>query len=109
MAVSKNNRRKGKKRAKGRAAQARPAEAARRRSYDWLGMVGLALMLAGFLGAMFTPYGLVFYPVTFAGAVIGLVQTRRDAWHHKITFVCYIIYCIAVAVMWVGMLTGRMA
>lgn len=113
MAVSKNNRRKGKKRTKAHAAPVRQTEEkqepSNRGGYDWFNMAGLAIMLAGFLGAMFTQYGLVFYPITFVGAVMGLVRTRWDTWPHKVTVICYIVYCIAVAGIWIGMLTGRVS
>ncbi len=112
MAVSKNNRRKGKKRTKAHASPVRQGEEKQESKYggyDWFSMAGLAIMLAGFLGAMFTQYGLVFYPITFVGAVMGLVRTRWDTWPHKVTVICYIVYCIAVAGMWIGMLTGRVS
>ena len=112
MAASKNNRKKGKKRTKGHKSPVRtPAEqsAKKRTEYDWFGMAGLALMLAGFLGAMFTPYGLAFYPITFVGALMGLVKSKWDTTPHKISVVCYIVYCLLVAYMWVGILTGRVS
>lgn len=109
MAVSKNNRRKGKKRAKPHGSSAHQAEekqVSKYGTFDWFNMTGLALMLMGFLGAMFTEYGVIFYPATFVGAGMGLIKTKWDTRQHKVTVVSYIIYCIAVAVMWIGMLTG---
>lgn len=112
MAVSKNNRKKGKKRTKGHMAPPKPVEveeeqAAPEEKTDWINMVSLALLLIGFLGAIFTSYALVFYPITFVGGLISLLRTKWDTTSHKISKVCYIVYCVTVAVVWVGMLTGK--
>lgn len=114
MAVSKNNRRKPKKRTKNHAApqgqtakQSGGQASASKQKMDLFGLTGFALMLAGFLAATFTPYQLIFYPITFIGALMCLLKTKWDTRTHKISFVCYIVYCAAVAVMWVGLLTGK--
>lgn len=112
MAVSKNNRRKPKKRTKNHMSpqkqvkQTQEKQAAPKATLDWFSIAGFALMLIGFLVATFTSYSIAFYPVTFVGAVMCLMKTKWDTRAHKISFVCYIVYCVAVAIMWVGILTG---
>lgn len=114
MAVSKNNRKKGKKRKKGHMdpqklalVSEKETETTPEEKTDWLSFVSVGILLVGFLGAMFTSYGLIFYPITFAGALMSLLRTKWDTTSHKISNVCYIVYGVTVAIVWIGMLTGK--
>lgn len=115
MAVSKNNRRRTKKRTKNHMSPQKQADkldearAESKSSIDWFSLTGFALMLVGFLAATFTPYGLICYPITFVGALMCLIKTKPDTSHHKVSFVCYIIYCVAVAIMWVSLLMNQLS
>lgn len=111
MAVSKNNRKKSKKRSKGHAApqtqEIQQTNAQRMR--DWnreqiYKFAALGIMVVGFLIAMFTPYGIVGYPITFVGSLLCLFKTKWDTTNHKISFVCYIVYCILVAMLWIQLI-----
>ena len=110
MATSKNNRKKGKKRTKGRAAsQSQRSRTEVKRVRDWksdqfIDFIALAVMVAGFLLACFTDYGVVGYPLAAVGAAIGLVRTKWDTTNHKITIVCYIVIIILLVLTWFGIL-----
>ena len=107
MATSKNNRKKGKKRAKNRSPQqVQEKNAAKvKRVRDWkreqvISFVALAIMVVGFLLASFTSYGIIGYPIAALGAAVGLVRTKWDTTHHKITIVCYVVMIVLLMLAW---------
>lgn len=110
MAVSKGNRKKGKKRTKNHMSPQKQVEEKQvtpKEKTDLYSLAGLAIMLVGFLGAMLTPYGLIFYPVTFVGAFMGMMRSKWDTTMHKLSTVGYVAYCVVVALAWIGTLTGK--
>ncbi len=112
MAVSKNNRRKTKKRQQHMSPvkrEERTAQPDNKSSLgiEWISFIGLILMVLGFVVAMFSDYGIVGYPVSFAGAAMSLSQTKWDTRRNKISIVSYIVYCAAVAYMWINILMGK--
>lgn len=117
MATSKNNRKKGKKRAKNHAArQAQEQKSASevKRVRDWkqeqvISFVALAIMVVGFLLASFTSYSIIGYPVAALGAAVGLVRTKWDTTNHKITIVCYVVIIVLLMLTWFSMLGGNKA
>lgn len=112
MAVSKNNRKKSKKRQQHMSPvkrAEREAEQEKKSSLgiEWVSFIGLILMVMGFVVAMFSDYGIVGYPVSFVGAAMSLSQTKWDTRRNKISVVSYIVYCAAVAFMWINILMGK--
>ncbi len=115
MATSKNNRKKGKKRAKSHSVQQtqdRRSAADVKRVRDWkreqvLSFAALAVMVAGFLIASFTSYGIIGYPLAALGAAIGMVRTKWDTTNHKITIVCFIVVIVLSMLTWFSILSGN--
>ena len=118
MAVSKNNRRKGKKRKQNHAApkvEQRLTEAQKQEleekkkennKFLKLSIVACVIMVIGFVIG-WAGYGVIGYPISFVGAVMGLVMTRKQDRGRKVTIVCYSIYCVLVAYMWIFELMSR--
>ena len=110
MAVSKGNRKKHKRNknhsapegfGKKKTAQEQAEQAAAMEKKRWrTSMVALILMVVGFLIAA-AGYHFVGYPITFAGGVLGLHSARTLTKGRKVTIVCYTIYCVLTAYMWI--------
>ena len=112
MAVSKNNRRKKTKRTQNHCApagfgQKQQAKVAAQQEQEaiekkrWrISMLALVFMVVGFLIAA-QGNRFIGYPITFVGGVLGLYSARTLSKGRKITIVCYTIYCVLVAYMWI--------
>lgn len=112
MAVSKNNRKKKTKRTQNHSApkvEKRLTEAQKQEliqkqeqnnKHFKLSIVACVIMVVGFVMA-WAGYDLIGYPISFAGGVMGLVLTRKQDKGRKVTIICYTIYCILVAYMWI--------
>ena len=116
MAVSKNNRKKGKKRVKGHMAPAgavpKPGDKLTPEQMEQKqmlkknnrGLIGMLIMLLGFAGGMFTDYGLICYPISVVGAMMGLLSIKRKTKRDTVIYVCYVVYIAAIATVWFEML-----
>lgn len=112
MAVSKNNRKKGKKRqevrrrpvteaqlrAQEKIAQQEAKDAGHERTVSFLAIL---LMFAGFVVAMLG-YRIIGYPITFIGALVSVFMTPKDLKHRKLTIGLCIVYMVMVAVLWLS-------
>lgn len=111
MAVSKNNRRKKRKRTQNHSAPVTSQQIAKEQKIDEekqiqekkrlrLSIIAIVIMMAGLLVAWKVSrfFG---YPLTFVGGVIGLVTARLQDKGRKVTIVCYTVYCILIAYMWI--------
>ena len=112
MAVSKNNRKKGSKRAAPHAApsgfvgnrqqhmqqqaQQLPFLDRHRIAIRW---IGLAIMILGFLAAS---YGrqIIGFPVTIFGAMMDILCIRREPGKHRISLICYVAYIAIMIYAW---------
>mgnify|MGYP000763850648 CR=1 FL=1 len=110
MAVSKNNRRKKGKRTQNHSAPAAAQKSAKRevevqqkqkeKQALWLNIAGIAVMIVGFILA-WRGYRFAGYPITFIGALAGLIATRLQGGKRKGTIIGYTVYCIMVAYLWI--------
>ncbi|HIV67592.1 MAG TPA: hypothetical protein IAA32_01845 [Candidatus Butyricicoccus stercorigallinarum] len=111
MAVSKNNRKNGKKRTKGhrapvtdeqrkRAVQVNTEAQEREKKRFRLSLIAIAVMAVGLFIA-WQGYRIFGYPITFVGGLAGLYAARHQDKGRKVTIVCYTIYCLLVAYMWI--------
>ena len=113
MAVSKNNRRKKTKRTQNHSAPAgfgkkheakiaaQQEEIAKKNNLSIICFFGMLLSLAG---ALFTNYGMILYPISFACAVENLMSIKkrrpRRSKGDMLIGMCYIIYIAVVAGTW---------
>lgn len=111
MAVSKNNRKKGKKRAQSHRApvtqqqrkqelQVDEAMQQKEKKRFRMSLVAIAVMAIGLFVA-WKWSRLIGYPITFVGGLVGLYAARQQDKGRKVTIVCYSIYCVLVAYMWI--------
>ena len=111
MAVSKNNRKKGKKRAQSHRApfteqqrkqelQVDEAMQQKEKKRFRMSLVEIAVMAIGLFVA-WKWSRLIGYPITFVGGLVGLYAARQQDKGRKVTIVCYSIYCVLVAYMWI--------
>ena len=111
MAVSKNNRKKGKKRAQSHRApvteqqrkqelQVDEAMQQKEKKRFRMSLVAIAVMAIGLFVA-WKWSRLIGYPITFVGRLVGLYAARQQDKGRKVTIVCYSIYCVLVAYMWI--------
>ena len=114
MAVSKNNRKKSKKRVKGHAAPITNTTMSKELTPEQMeqkqmlknnnrGLIYMLVMLLGFAGGMFTDYGIVCYPISIAGALAGLFSMKRRTKRDTVIYICYIVYIAAIATVWFEM------
>lgn len=112
MAVSKNNRKKGKKRtpshrapvtAQQREQKTRIEEKQRVQEKQnlRLSLIAVAIMGVGLFVA-WRWSRLIGYPITFVGGLAGIYAERKSGKQRKLTLICYTIYCILVAYMWIA-------
>ncbi len=112
MAVSKNNRKKGKKRTQSHRApvteQQRKQEIqvdqemlAKEKLRFRLSLAAIIVMAIGLFVA-WKWSRLIGYPITFVGGLAGLYAARQQGKGRKVTIVSYSIYCLLVAYMWIS-------
>lgn len=109
MAESKNNRKKKKKRNHNHRAPDLPptkeevakAEEVQKEQSKmlWLSILSFVLMLVGFVIAQ-TWSGLIGYPISFAGSIMGIFAAHTQEKGRAVTVICYTIFAVLVAVMW---------
>lgn len=111
MAVSKNNRRKKRKRTQNHSApvsavsqnmerEVEVEQEAKEKRAMRLNIIGIVIMIAGFVLA-WRGYRFAGYPITFSGALVGIISTRMQNNGRKLTIAGYTLYCIMVAYMWI--------
>ncbi len=112
MAVSKGNRKKNTKRKQNHSApkvekrltEAEKQELLKKEKQNNKNLkrsiIACVIMVAGFVIA-WLGYRLIGYPISFAGAVMGIVVARNQDKGRKVTIACYTIYCVLVAYMWI--------
>ncbi len=116
MAVSKNTRKKSKKRTQNHSAPVNMAEKRKREEAEavqrkeakkhlWQSTAALALMLIGIIVA-YKLSGLIGYPISLAGGVLGLYASQFQEKGRRITMACYGIYCVLVVYQWFSVLFG---
>lgn len=121
MATNKNNRKKGKKRQQmhKRPVPQHVAEARKQieeeevkelKRSQTVSMVGVLCMVIGFAAAMLTDITivkLIGLPISFVGSILCLFTIRPDVKHKTIAIVGYIIYCVLIAYLFIGIATGK--
>lgn len=113
MAVSKNNRRKKRKRTQNHSApviekhltEAEVQELEHKQQQEnkrlkW-SIIFIVIMIGGFVIARAAAAPLIGYPISFIGGIGGLATTRTQEKGKTVTVICYTIYCILVAYMWI--------
>lgn len=117
MAVSKNTRKKSKKRTQNHSAPVNTAEKLKReqeaeaqrretKKHLWQSIAAPILMLVGVLIAYI--FGIrIGYPISFAGGLWGMYAAHFQEKGKRMTMVCYGAYCVLVAYQWFAVLLGR--
>lgn len=113
MAVSKNNRKKGKKRAASHAAptsgtkQPQQAAVPQSRSSTSTALKGLALVLM-IVGLAIVYYSghVIGFPLSIAGAAIGLFYVRKDQHFRFVTRACYGVFIAVMICYWISSVHG---
>lgn len=114
LAVSKNNRKKGKKRTASRppsagnaAKHSQQTVAASRGTSASTLLKGLALLLMIVGLAIVSSSGhVVGFPLSIAGAIIGLLYVRRDQHFRFVTRACYGIFIAVMICYWISSVRG---
>ncbi len=114
MAVSKNNRKRGKKRSSSHAAppgfsantEKQPkkrtmTEERRASAVTFLKAISLVLMIAG-LGMVYFSHDSVGFPLAIAGAFIGFVFARQNQHFRFVTSACYGIFIAVMIYYWIS-------